>query len=83
VTAYDYTRQVWTEGAEAVAVRISQVTADVATLKGPEGPTFAKWLNLDRQRTLRDRVRELKNLTSAPAADIASAGPNHVTYYHE
>jgi hypothetical protein len=43
VNAYDYDKQQWVEGSEAVAVRIKQVEEQLAALNGPRAKEFVKF----------------------------------------
>lgn len=45
--AYDYAKQQWVDGPEAVALRQRQLTEELTLLRGPIGPAYASFVGIE------------------------------------
>jgi hypothetical protein len=66
-TAYDYDKQCWVTGAEAVRVRLGQVRCELEILRGPSGAEYAQFAGGDRAEMLGRFEAELAELEGKAA----------------
>jgi len=60
--AFDYDRQCWVNGAEAVELRRRQIRETLELLEGPQGEDFARFERGNREQMIEGLRRELETL---------------------
>lgn len=61
-TAYDYDRQCWVQGPEALALHRRQVADTLAVLHSPKGAEFARLMGRDRTAMLAEFERGAREI---------------------
>lgn len=61
-SCYDYAKQSWITGADAVTMRIKQLNEDLELFEGSRGAEYAKFVNVNLKQAVKNIVAELEEL---------------------